>query len=107
MGDRIWITDTYRQGPSHPRRRSCSSSACHASLAHCLLYADKGLELADSNSAATHLAIPFLIRRLVQSLLANDDPYPNIQGLLITSSHQSRSMCRLLYPLTKCNCLKI
>ena len=48
-----------------------------------------------------------LIRRLVQSLLANDDPYPNIQGLLITSSHQSRSMCRLLYPLTKCNCLKI
>jgi len=58
MGDRIWITDTYRQGPSHPRRRSCSSSACHASLAHCLLYADKGLELADSNSAATQLAIP-------------------------------------------------
>ena len=63
MGDRIWITDAYRPGPSHPRRRSCSSSTCHAShwlIASCLQTKDLSsptatalLQLAISLSASS------------------------------------------------------
>ncbi|PUZ36746.1 hypothetical protein GQ55_9G061400 [Panicum hallii var. hallii] len=102
MGDRIWITDSRIRTGRGPL-------ILEEDLA------DKELELADSNGAATarnflvsffHCISTLLIRRLLQSLLTNDDPFRNIQGL-ITSSHQPHSMFCLLYPSTKCNALKI
>ncbi|PVH31130.1 hypothetical protein PAHAL_9G062900 [Panicum hallii] len=113
MGDRIWITDSRIRTGRGPLILE-EDSARPAMPLVCRV-ADKELELADSNDAATarnflvsffHCISTLLIRRLLQSLLTNDDPFRNIQGL-ITSSHQPHSMFCLLYPSTKCNALKI